>query len=136
MVASALSGMSGKTWSNTSPWLAPVPELAADRLGASAGVFVSVRRAAGEEEPAIGWDASFAGGFAAAVFSESLVAADELGFAPRETSALVRGASGPGAVARDAALVEAEEVSARRPRILGSAMMETTTKTATPSGTM
>src|SRR5215472_7082567 len=133
MVASALSGMSGKTWSSTSPWLALVPE---DRLGASAAVFVSVRGEAGEEESAIRWEASFACGFAVAVFSESRVAADELGFAPRETSALVRGASGPGAVARDAALVEAEEVSTCRPRILGSAMMESTTKTATPSGTM
>src|SRR5947208_12882699 len=43
--------------------------------------------------------------------------------------------TGPGSMAREAALVEAEEDSARRPRILGSAMMAKTTKTATASGT-
>ena len=125
--------MSGKICSSTAPW--PGPELAAARLGVSAAVFVSVWGEAGEGEAATGSEASFAGAFAAAVLSEFLVAADELGFAPRETSALARGASGPGALAREAALVEAEEVSARRPRIFGSAMMEKTTKRATASGT-
>ena len=77
IVASALSGMSGKIWVSTAPWPGPVPELVAARLGVSAAVFVSVRGAAGIGEAATGWEASFAGDFAAAVFSEFLVAAED-----------------------------------------------------------
>jgi len=58
MVAIALPGTSGKTWSSTSPWLelGPElgPELVADFAGAFTEVFVSVRSAAGEGEAAGG----------------------------------------------------------------------------------
>src|SRR5207253_9850021 len=99
IVASALSGTSGKICSSTSPWPAVVPEWAAELLGASASVFASVRREAGEGEAAGGGEAAFAGGFAGAVFGEFLLAAGGPRFALRETPGFSACASGPGPTA-------------------------------------
>jgi len=110
-------------------------ESAADFAGASAGVFVSERREAGEGETAGGWEVSFTAGFAAAVFNESRLV-EEFDFALREASGLAGCSADSGATARAAEVVEpGEEDSTRLPRNLGNAMMAPTTTTATASGT-
>src|ERR1700758_2071043 len=126
IVASALSGMSGRIWSSTSPFPELVPELGL------------------ELEPAAGaWEMSLAEGFAgAAVFA---ISRDESRDASRlgeeafglalEPATESAGSSPDCGATRAGALVDgAAEDSTRRPRILGNAMMDATTTSPTAIG--
>jgi hypothetical protein len=153
IVASALSGTSGRIWSSTSPFPELVPELAdalepeegaeAELFDASTEGFASARSTAGEGEAAGAWEISFAEGFTEAPdFAESRDEsrdesrlgdeAFDLADEPANESA---GSSPDCGATRAAALVDgAAEDSTRRPRILGNAMMDATTTSPTAMG--
>src|SRR5260370_1675295 len=136
MEASALSEASGRTCSRTSARVAECAEAVAEvELGAFADGKVAVRREAGVglATGAAGGGATmfFSGFFSAVMFGEFDFGGAADGFGAGETSRR-EGCS----TALGCAAVEAEDDdSGRRPRIFGSAMIATITKSPAATGT-